>query len=101
MILLKILIAIEAFIALLIPNPTVVLDTETTGLSPGSDELLQVSILSRRGRILFNRYIKPERVTEWPKAQKVNNISPLRVKFCPPISVYVPLLNALLSRTKW
>ena len=37
----------------------IVIDTETTGLNPYDDELLQVSIIDGQGNTLFNSYIKP------------------------------------------
>ena len=45
----------------------IIIDTETTGLLD-NDELLQVSILSYDGEILFNEYIKPTRKKKWTKA---------------------------------
>ena len=91
------LIKIWAFFVSLIPHFTVAVDTETTGLH---GELLQVSLVSGSGRLLFNKYIKPDDATKWPEAQKINHISPLKVKFCRHISSYVPLINAYLRHTK-
>lgn len=62
----------------------IVLDTETTGLNPDIDELLQVSIIDDREDILFNSYIKPK-ATEWPDAQRVNGITPELVSDAPTI----------------
>jgi DNA polymerase III epsilon subunit-like protein len=58
---LKIIIWIEALIASLIPCRLVVVDTETTGKYPGTNELLQVSIISGHGRVLFNHLKLPTR----------------------------------------
>lgn len=65
---------------------TIVLDTETTGLHAGTDELLQVSIIDDSGETLIDRYVKPESCTEWPEAEAVNGISPAMVQDCPHIS---------------
>ena len=37
----------------------IVIDTETTGLDPFHDELLQVSIIDEEGNVLFDSYFKP------------------------------------------
>ena len=95
----KIIVWFESLIMLIFPHNVVVIDTETTGVD-GDDEILQLSMVSGYGRVLFNKYIKPERHTEWEGAQKVNHISPLKVMLCCPISVYAPLINNILKRTK-
>lgn len=56
--------------------PRIVLDTETTGLDPIKDEIIQLSIIDGNGETLLNEYYKPKKVTEWPEAQRVNGISP-------------------------
>lgn len=55
----------------------IVIDTETTGLSPfGGDELLQVSIINTEGTVLYNEYVKPTAHEAWEAAMAVNNITP-------------------------
>ena len=92
------LIKIQAFLVSLFPHRTIVVDTETTGLVNG--ELLQVALVSGTGRVLFNKFIKPDIASEWPEAQKINHISPKMVKHCQHIASYVPLINAYLKHTK-
>ena len=59
-------------------------DTETTGLSPEHDEILQLSILNGdTGEVLYNRMFKPAHKKRWPDAEKCNHISPLSVMFAP------------------
>ena len=94
------LIKIQAFFVSLIPHWTVVVDTETTDRYPESAELLQVSLVSGTGRVLFNKYVKPVFDVEWPDAQRVNHISPRMVKHCREFSAYEPLVNAYLKHTK-
>ena len=54
----------------------IILDTETTGLKPEIDELLQVSIIDTDGHILLDVYLRPTRCTEWPEAMRINGITP-------------------------
>lgn len=60
----------------------IVFDTETTGLNPEKDEILQLSIINGNGDVLFHEYIKPSRKKKWTEAQKIHNISPQMVKNC-------------------
>lgn len=57
-----------------------VFDTETTGLNPMEDEILQLSIIDEQENILFNDYLKPSRKTKWPDAERINHISYMMVK---------------------
>ncbi len=59
------------------------LDTETTGLDPTEDEILQISIVNDYGEILLDTYIKPEHHTEWKEAEAVNHITSEMVSNAP------------------
>ena len=73
---------------MILRNNTIIVDTETTGLDPNKDEILQIAIVDGNGKILFNEYIKPTKTTEWPQAQAINGISPEKVKKCKPLKKY-------------
>lgn len=75
------------------------LDTETTGLSHFSDELLQVSIVDAEGRTLFNERFKPVHATSWDEAQKINGITPESVQNCKPFSKYAQQIQRILSES--
>lgn len=65
----------------------IIIDTETTGLNPEQDEILQLAIIDAdTGATLYNQYHKPQRVEEWAEAEAVNHISPEYVEDCEPIT---------------
>lgn len=72
-------------------------DVETTGLSPYADEILQLSIIDGDGEVLFNEYIKPQRLKSWEAAQKIHGISPEMVGKKKCIDEYVIQLNHIFS----
>ena len=64
------------------PEKILVIDTETTGLTPGKDEILQLSIIDGNGNTIFNEKFKPIHRKTWKKAEEINGISPSDVKNC-------------------
>ena len=47
---------------------TVYLDTETTGLAPVRDELLEIAIVDDQGKTLVNTLIRPQFRKQWQEA---------------------------------
>ena len=74
---------------------TIIIDTETTGLDPEKDELLQASIIDVNGNVLFNSYFKPS-VASWVEAEKINCITPEMVKTAPSIADKMPEINEIM-----
>lgn len=60
--------------------PRIVLDTETTGLHPQFDEILQLSIIDGDGNILWNKLYHPSFKSSWPEAQRIHHIKPSDVR---------------------
>ena len=77
----------------------IVIDTETTGLNPKKDELLQVSIIDIDGNVLFNSYFKPK-ATSWTSAERVNGISPEMVENAPKISEKIKEINEIVYNSE-
>jgi DNA polymerase III epsilon subunit-like protein len=64
-----------------VPREDVVcIGTETTGLDPEKDEILQLSIVSGGGAVLFDSLIRPVHRKRWPKAREKNGITWQMVK---------------------
>lgn len=74
----------------------IVIDTETTGIKFW-DDILQVSIIDFEGNVLFNRYMKPVKVTEWPQAEAIHGISPEMVKDCENILYYKEEIQSIID----
>ena len=75
-----------------------VIDTETTGLNPDEDEILQLSIVDECGGVICDRLFRPERHESWEKAEEINHISPGMVKNEISFKQAVPQLNAIFAQ---
>ena len=76
---------------------TVILDTETTGLS-NSDEAIQLSIIDMDGNILLNSYLNPS-IEICPEAHRVHGITKKQLQSAPKFSdVYKKVYSLLLRR---
>lgn len=75
------------------------LDTETTGLNPSFDEILQLSIIdSNTNEVLFNDYFKPQYTVCWDEAQAVNGISYDDVSNCKSITQSLAQIQNIIDR---
>lgn len=72
------------------------LDTETTGTKKGYDEILQLSIISGDGSVLFSEHFKPVNRYTWNEAEDIHHISPYDVKDCKPLLYYKNTIQNLL-----
>lgn len=64
----------------------VFVDTETTGVDPAYDEVIQLAIISLDGEVLYGDYLCPRKRRSWKSAEKVNHISPAMVAGKPTLS---------------
>ena len=74
------------------------LDTETTGLYPSIDEILEIAIINEHGQIELNTLLKPETNLEWPEAERIHGISPEHVKDACSVRNLPSLLEPILAR---
>lgn len=81
-------------------NKTIVLDTETTGLSYFEDEILQLSIIDDEGHCLFNEFFKPQHKTSWYQASEVNHIYPKDVENKSSINEYVSQIQEIVDHAE-
>lgn len=77
-----------------------VIDFETTGLQPETDEIVQVSIIDEEENVLINQLCKPEYTESWPQASSVNGIYMRHVRFCPTFAQVAPYVQDILSRAE-
>ncbi len=76
----------------------IVLDTETTGVRPGEDHLLTIGICDQDGReVAYFEVCPPPECASWPRAQRVNGISPADVLGKPSIDDIRPELQRILD----
>lgn len=75
----------------------IVLDAETTGLNAQRDEILQLTILSDKGKILFNEFFRPTKHMTWPDSEKIHHISYEMVKDCEPITFYKKTIQSIIN----
>ena len=77
----------------------VYLDTETTGLKPFTDKIVEISIIDDAGNVLLDTLVNPER--EIPKqASDVHGINDDMVKSYPTISELIPSINEAIRGKK-
>lgn len=81
-------------------NDFICLDTETTGLKAGNDEVLSLAIVNQDGVELFNHLIKPSKRKRWPEAAKVHGITWGDVKDEKELWEYEKELMAIFGRAK-
>lgn len=77
---------------------TIILDSETTGLRPRQNDILQLAMLDDQENVLFNEYIKPTKKTAWPDAEVINKISPDIVKDKQPLSFYKDQIQEIINK---
>lgn len=80
------------------PIPRIVIDTETTGLDPMEDEILQLSIIDGDGNTIIDRKYKPDHTYSWHDAERINHISPASVADRPGISTDLDEIQLILDR---
>lgn len=83
---------------------SVVIDTETTGLVPETDEILELSIISAdpdtSGEILYSGLLRPLHTESWPDAQQINGISTDMTAGAPSIREELPVIDGILAHVK-
>ena len=80
--------------------PRIILDTETTGLNPLNDEILQLSIIDNTGNVLIDQLYHPSRNQAWPDAQRIHCISPNKVASMPSIDRDLDAIQSILDRAQ-
>jgi DNA polymerase III subunit epsilon len=75
----------------------VYLDTETTGLDPALEEIVEIGILDDSGAVLLDSLVRPVRRREWPEAQRIHGIAPAAVATAPTLAELRPRIVAAVT----
>lgn len=76
----------------------VYLDTETTGLSPLYDAVLEIAITDDDGNVLVDSLVNPgPQLAGWPQAEAVHGISQAMVAQAPALTDLAPAIRAAVS----
>ena len=79
-------------------TPSIVyLDTETTGLRRGVDEVLEIAICADDGSPLLDTLVRPVRQTSWDEAQDIHGITPAMVQSAPTLEELAPCIRAAVQ----
>lgn len=76
---------------------TIIFDTETTGLNPREDEIIQISIIDGLGNVLINELVHPYWKKSWSEAARVNGITPDRVANAPYPHELIPKVKGIFA----
>lgn len=77
----------------------IVIDTETTGLRPDLDEVLQLAIVDQDGLVLFYQKFRPEFLVAWPEAENIHHIKPADVANEHPYRYYKKKVQQIIRDT--
>lgn len=77
-------------------NP-IILDCETTGLDPTTDEILELAIINTEGTVLYHSLVKPVRNHSWEAAAKIHGIDPEMIASAPLLSEELPKIQTIIS----
>lgn len=75
----------------------VYLDTETTGLYAGADEILEIAIVDDDGETLLHTLVRPVSNMEWPEAERIHGIKPAMVASAPTLEDITPALLEIMT----
>ena len=78
----------------------IIFDTETTGIDPSKDEILELAIMNAFGDVLFNERIKPQNRKRWPNAEAVHGISPKDVQDCKTFAEYKNQIQGIFDNAE-
>ena len=73
------------------------LDTETTGLAPTTNDLLEVAVVDESGAVLLDTLVRPRRRQAWPEAQAVHGIRPEDVATAPELATVAAQLAEVIE----
>lgn len=76
---------------------TVYVDTETTGLNPKTNAILELAIIDDAGEVLLQSLVNPWPHKEWAEAQAIHGISPEMVRHAPLLHDLWPIVFRIIQ----
>jgi DNA polymerase III epsilon subunit-like protein len=73
------------------------LDTETTGLDPDHDEILEIAIVGEDGSVLLDTLVRPLKNQSWPEAEEIHGITPAMVENAPTLDELMERIAAVVN----
>lgn len=75
----------------------VYLDTETTGLYPRLDEIVEIAIVAGDGAVLLDTLVRPVHNSEWAEAENIHGIATEDVAQAPTLAELSPTIASLVE----
>lgn len=87
--------AVSEWARAVLAAPFLILDTETTGLVAGRDEIVQIAVVNQDGEPLLDSFVRPTNLALLtPEVIRVHGITPQMVENAPPFpEVYAKLVE--------
>ena len=72
------------------------ISVQTTGLNPGKDEILQISVIDENENVLLDSLVRPYFAKQWSNAENIHGITPETVSHAPSLHDLIPTLQRIL-----
>ena len=78
--------------------PTIYIDTETTGLDPQTDDVIEIAIIDDTGNVLLDTLCRPLKNNTWDDAQRIHGITPAMCAGRPSLPDLIPQIQQIISQ---
>lgn len=74
------------------------IDTETTGLDPQTDDVIEIAIIGDAGNVLLDTLCRPLKNNTWDDAQRIHGITPAMCAGRPSLPDLIPQIQQIISQ---